>query len=189
MKKRRQPAFTPHQTAQRGVAAVEFAIVAMLFFTMLFGAMEFGRLMYVWNTVQEVSRNAARQAVVTDFTNAAAVETIKQAAVFRPDAGALPGAPEITSDMIKITYLNAAGAAAAPMPLSPGDNIAACLDELRAGECIRFVEACVSTGTNCDPDQSVAYAPMVSLFSFLSIGIPMATVRMPAESLGFVPDM
>jgi Flp pilus assembly protein TadG len=186
--KRPLVAFTQTKTAQRGVAAVEFAIVAMLFFTMLFGAMEFGRLMYVWNTVQEVSRNAARLAVVTDFASATALSAIKQAAVFRADAGALPGASEITSDMVKITYLQADGTPAT-LPANPGDNIAACLDDLRVAECIRFVETCVSTGATCDPDQSVLYAPMISLFSFLGIDIPMSTVRMPAESLGFVPDM
>lgn len=180
--------FRHPKTAQRGVAAVEFAIVAMLFFTMLFGAMEFGRLLYIWNTVQEVSRNAARQAVVTDFTSASALATIKQSAVFRVNAGAMPAAPEITDSMVKIIYLNAAGAVPTTMPVSPGDNIAACLDDLRAAECIRFVETCVSTGSDCQPNQSVLYAPMVNLFSFLAIGIPMSTVRMPAESLGFSPD-
>lgn len=178
--------FRHPKTAQRGVAAVEFALVAILFFTMLFGAMEFGRLLYIWNTVQEVSRNAARQAVVADFTSGSALAAIRQSAVF--GGSALPAAPEITSSMVKITYLNAAGNVAAPMPLSPGDNIAACLDGLRVAECIRFVETCVSTGTDCQPNQSVLYAPMVNLFSFLAIGIPMSTVRMPAESLGFSPD-
>ena len=50
--------------AQRGAAAVEFAIIAMLLFTVLFGIIEFGRLFYVINTVQEVTRRAAREAVV-----------------------------------------------------------------------------------------------------------------------------
>lgn len=185
--------FSHPKTAQRGVAAVEFSIVAMLFFTMLFGVMEFGRLLYIWNTVQEVSRNAARQAVVTDFTSGSALAAIRQSAVF--GGSALPAAPEITSSMVKITYLAVPNPAfpnivaiANPMPLSPGDNIAACLDGLRVAECIRFVETCVSTGTDCQPNQSVLYAPMVNLFSFLAIGIPMSTVRMPAESLGFSPD-
>ncbi|MFD2270633.1 TadE family protein [Undibacterium arcticum] len=37
------------------------------FLVLFFGTLEFGRLIYLWNTVQEVSRNAARMAVVTDF--------------------------------------------------------------------------------------------------------------------------
>jgi hypothetical protein len=147
--------------------------------------------LYIWNTVQEVSRNAARQAVVADFTSGSALAAIRQSAVF--GGSALPAAPEITSSMVKITYLNAAGNAAAPMPLSPGDNIAACLDGLRDAECIRFVETCVSTGPDCQSGQSVRYAPMGNiLFSYLNIDIvifiPKSTVRMPAESLGFSPD-
>ena len=45
---------------QQGAAAVEFALVALLFFTLLFGILEFGRMLYLYNTVQEVSRRAAR---------------------------------------------------------------------------------------------------------------------------------
>lgn len=185
------------KTAQRGVAAVEFALVAMPFFLLLFGAMEFGRLLYLWNTVQEVSRNAARQAVVTDFTNASAMASIKRSAVFRATDGPLPAAAEITNATININYLNAAGSPPSPMPLSPGDNIAACLDSTRVAECIRFVEVCVSTGSTCQPDQSISFVPMISLFSqsgayssdLTGLKIPMSTVRMPAESLGFQPDI
>ena len=178
--------------AQRGAAAVEFALVAIPFFLLMFGAMEFGRLLYLWNTVQEVTRNAARLAVVTDFTNTTAIATIKRAAVFRATDGPLPAASEITNAMVNISYLNAlgneVGTGVIPMPLSPGDNISACLDSGRVAECIRFVEVCVSTTDTCQPGQSVQYAPMVNLFSFLAINIPMSTVRMPVESLGFQPD-
>ncbi|MGH8832362.1 MAG: TadE/TadG family type IV pilus assembly protein, partial [Polaromonas sp.] len=139
------PAFIKPKTAQRGAAAVEFALVAIPFFLLMFGAMEFGRLLYLWNTVQEVTRNAARQAVVADFNDPTAIELIKRSAVFRTTAGSLPAASEITDARVKIRYLNAAGAVASPMPLSPGDNIAACLDDTRVAECIRFVEVCVST--------------------------------------------
>ncbi|UUZ66127.1 hypothetical protein LP417_29685 [Polaromonas sp. P1-6] len=106
----------------------------------------------------------------------------------------MPAASEITNARVNIRYLNALGNEVGtglipiPMPLSPGDNIAACLDSERVAECIRFVEVCVSTTDTCQPGQSVQYAPMVNLFSFLAINIPMSTVRMPAESLGFQPD-
>jgi Flp pilus assembly protein TadG len=51
---------------QRGAAAVEFALVSLVFFTMLFGAFEMGRLMFYWNTAAEVTRLGARMAVVCD---------------------------------------------------------------------------------------------------------------------------
>ena len=50
----------------RGAAAVEFALVSLVFFTFLFGAFEMGRLMFYWNTAAEVTRLGARMAVVCD---------------------------------------------------------------------------------------------------------------------------
>ena len=184
---------------QRGVAAVEFALVAIPFFLLLFGAMEFGRLLYLWNTVQEVTRYAARQAVVTDFTQADEIATIKRAAVFRVTDGTLPASTEVTNANVVIQYLNANREAIkkADMPASPGDNVAACLDASRAASCIQFVEVCVSAGTTCSADQLIAFQPMIGLFSksgpeegtdLSGIRIPLSTVRMPAESLGFRPD-
>jgi Flp pilus assembly protein TadG len=178
---------------QRGVAAVEFALIAIPLFFLVFGVMEFGRLLYLWNTVQEVTRHAARQAVVTDFTNTSAMAAIKQSAVFRINDGALPAAAEITSARVNIRYLNAAGNELSSMPLSPSDNIAACMDASRTAGCIRFVEVCVSTGNLCAANQAISFIPMITLFSnaagngtdLRGVRIPLSTVRMPAESLGF----
>jgi Flp pilus assembly protein TadG len=50
----------------RGAAAVEFALVSLVFFSILFGAMEMARLMFYWNTAAEVTRLGARMAVVCD---------------------------------------------------------------------------------------------------------------------------
>jgi Flp pilus assembly protein TadG len=180
---------------QRGVAAVEFALIAIPFLLLLLGAMEFGRLLYLWNTAQEVTRNAARQAVVTDFTNSAAIAAIKRSAVFRASDGYLPASSEISNANVIIRYLNAAGTEIANKPASPGDNIAACVNPSRTASCIRYVEVCLSTGATCTTAQSIAFKPMIGLFStsgpnstdLSGIRIPLSTVRMPAESLGFDP--
>ena len=178
---------------QRGVAAVEFALVAIPFFLLLFGVMEFGRLFYVWNTAQEVTRHAARQAVVTNFKDSAALTAIKQSAVFRVNTGTLPAAPEISDLNVVIRYLDAAQnqISAANLPADPGDNIAACLENTTS--CIRYVEVCLSKGDTCRPGQPIPFQPMIGLFatgepgstSLLGINIPLSTVRMPAESLGY----
>ena len=169
---------------ERGAAAVEFAIVAMLFFTVVLGIMEFGRILYVWNTVQEVTRRAAREAVVRSFADA---NKIQRSAVFNPESGSgtayLPAGMEITSTSVKINYLNGSLAVASPMPTDPSDNISACNDATRAASCIRFVEACVAVSGNCTG--SVQYVPMAGIFTFLAISIPVSSVIMPAESLGF----
>lgn len=50
--------------AQRGVAAVEFALIAIFFFTLLLGIMEFGRWLFLLNGANEATRLGARLAVV-----------------------------------------------------------------------------------------------------------------------------
>jgi len=51
---------------QSGAAIVEFAIVAVVFFTLLLGIMDFGRMLFTWNVATEVTRSGARIAVVCD---------------------------------------------------------------------------------------------------------------------------
>jgi Flp pilus assembly protein TadG len=154
---------------QRGVAVVEFAIVAMLLFTLLFGIIEFGRLFYVFNSVQEVTRRAAREAVVR-WTNQQSV--VKNLALF--GASSLPAGAEITADSISIDYLNQSGATSDPIPGTPGENITACLNSTNS--CIAYVRVSIT---------GVTYAPMVSLFPYFNVPIPASTVTMPAESLGY----
>lgn len=56
---------TPNpETRQQGAAAVEFALVAALFFILLFGIVEMGRVLFYWNTAVEATRLGARMAVV-----------------------------------------------------------------------------------------------------------------------------
>ena len=51
---------------QVGVAAVEFALVLAIFVTLLFGACEFARVLFYWNTASEAARLGARTAAVCD---------------------------------------------------------------------------------------------------------------------------
>jgi Flp pilus assembly protein TadG len=156
---------------QAGVASVEMALCCMIFFTIVFGILEFGRMMYLYNTMQEVTRRAAREATVrwVDKTS-----TIKDIALF--GSSSVPAAPEITATNVRIRYLNAAGAEVTTYPSDPGDNMSACNDITRTNECIRSVSVSL---------ESVTYTPLVSLFSFLSMPMPTTTVVMYAESLGF----
>ena len=54
------PHCPPPRPPQRGVAAVEFALLATLLVTLLLAASEFGRAMYQYNTVVKGARAAAR---------------------------------------------------------------------------------------------------------------------------------
>jgi len=70
MKHRPHDRRSSSRRAQLGAEAVEFALVSLVFFTLLLGAMEFGRLMHYWNTAAEVTRLGARMAVVCDLGDA-----------------------------------------------------------------------------------------------------------------------
>lgn len=173
------------KTGQRGAAAVEFALIVSFFLFLLLGIVEFGRFLYLFNSVQEVTRCAARQAVVR-WTDQ--VDGIQRTCIFQEGSAgivSLPAAPEVTNATVSIHFITASGYIASPLPISPEDNIAACFDPARATiSCIRFVEANIQdcSGESCQP---ISYQPMIGLFPYLAINIPLSTVRMPAESLGF----
>jgi Flp pilus assembly pilin Flp len=188
------PSSTPR--SQRGVAAVEFALIAVVFFMILLGTMEFGRIMYIWNTAQEVTRHAAREAVVRDFTGAE-IAAIQRESIFKAGSSgavSLPAGVEIANTTVKISYLtvdaggNRVAITAGNMPADPADNISACGDAARMfTSCIRFVQACIAVDDTCA--SSIPYQPMVVMLGNLginlAINIPASTVVMPAESLGF----
>ena len=176
----------PHQT---GIATVEFALIAIVFFTILLGIIEFGRFLYIRNTIQQVTRSAAREAVVSNF-QATNIASIQRNAVFHAGAGGnptLPGGPEISSSQIHIHYLNSPTVEipTGSMPSDPADNISACLDATRTNSCIRFVKAEICTAQEMPCTHPVLYQPMIGLFSFLHIAIPISSVTMPAESMGY----
>ena len=58
------------QVQRRGVAVVEFAIVAPVFFLMVIGFIEFGRALMVQQVLINASRVGARQASTTGATSA-----------------------------------------------------------------------------------------------------------------------
>lgn len=79
---------------QRGLAAVEFAIVALLLFTLVFGVIEMGRLLWTWNAAVEATRHGARLAMVCDQDDS----QIKAAMIQR--------LPALTAQQIVVSYLN-----------------------------------------------------------------------------------
>ena len=60
-----------HKFKQRGVAAVEFALIASVFFTLLIGVMEMSRVLFYMNTAGEATRLGVRLAVVCDKDSSA----------------------------------------------------------------------------------------------------------------------
>jgi Flp pilus assembly protein TadG len=62
---------------RRGAAAVEFAVVAPLFFLMVLGMIEFGRLIMVQQVITNASREGARMAVLDGATTAGVRTTVQ----------------------------------------------------------------------------------------------------------------
>lgn len=94
------------KSKQRGMSSVEFAIVAAVFFTVLFAVVEFGRLMFVMNTLDEMTRRGARLAAVCPYTNEATTY-VKNQAMFN---GSLISG--LTADKIEVDYLQDDGSSA-----------------------------------------------------------------------------
>ena len=166
--------FQSSRNKQFGTTAVEFAIIGMLLFTLLFGIIEFGRMFYVFNSVQEVTRHAAREAVIR-WTDKVSQDAAKNLALF--GGTSLLGATEIKSSNIDIKYLQADGISEVKkFPSNSAENISACLYPSNTVDCIAFVQVSITGAT---------YKPMIGLFPFLKISIPTSTVTMPAESMGY----
>lgn len=162
---------------QKGAAAVEFAIVAIFFFTLLFGIIEFGRMLYLYNTVQEATRNLARKAVVALVTNSPSDAFKRNNALF--GGNALPGAPEVTAANVTVDFLSANGSVLSGT--LPNDQLSECLSG--GTGCVAFVR--VRVHDVADQNLGVIYQPMIAgLFPFLQIRLPVSTVTMPAESMG-----
>ena len=180
------------RSREHGVAAVEFAMVAVIFFLFVFGIIEIARAMYICNTLQEVTRRAAALAAISDFSSTEAMQQVRQQAVFRESPGLLMFAQPITDDYVKIDYMsiqkNGLTSTMTPipsgsLPSSPAVNYANCLKNPYGSSCIRLVRARV-----CEPDESptctpASYQSLVSMIP-LSFGLPEATTIVNAETLG-----
>ncbi|WP_374584322.1 TadE/TadG family type IV pilus assembly protein [Pseudoduganella sp.] len=173
---------------QRGATLVEFGLALPLLLLLLLALIEYGRLMFLRNAVQEVSRRAARAAALTDFSDAAAMQQLRLRALLRGDQDALPLAPQVGSANIRIDYLwmDAAGNLQ-PLPLLPACPLANrinCAREAQGASCIRFVRVRLcGSGPGCPP---LAYQPLVPGIP-VPDSLPLASTLAPAESLGYVP--
>lgn len=147
---------------QSGLHTVEFALVGAMFFVLLFAAIEFGRLMFVWNTLDETSRRAARVAVVCPVEHSA----IRRVAMFAEptSSGNSPVLRDLNEGLISLQYLTATGAVVA-------DTTANFLD-------IAFVRSEVSGFEH----------QLIIPFFFQQFELPPFITVLPRESLGVSPE-
>jgi hypothetical protein len=181
--------------AQRGAALAEFSLSVVIFFIAMFFVMETARAVYMWNTLQEATRRAAHAAAMSDFSNPAAMDRVRQAAILRNNAGLLPMGTPVSDAHIRIDYLslthNADGSLsmtpipAAGMPSCPARAHLNCIANPNGASCIRFVRVRL-----CSPDTDecgeVHYQPLLPLIA-INHALPQATTIAKAESLGYQP--
>jgi hypothetical protein len=145
---------------QKGAEVVEFAVVALLFFAVLFAIIEFGRALFVWNALTEATRRGARMAAICPVGD----PNPKQVAIFDIVDGTLGTSPIVyglTPDMVNIRYLDLAGAVTA--------------DEMQ----IKFVEARID---------GYQHQLLIPLFGGLLPELNGAFITtLPSESLGAIP--
>lgn len=65
-----------YRRQRRAAAAVEFAIVAPVFFLLILGMVEYGRMVMVQQVITNASREGARQAVLDGTTTAEVTATV-----------------------------------------------------------------------------------------------------------------
>jgi hypothetical protein len=179
---------------QRGVSSVEFSIVAILFFMLVFGVIELCRIIYMYNTLAEVTRRAASAAANANFRDIAKLDSIRQDAIFLKAAGTLPFGDPVTDQNVRIDYLSLANSggtlsmtpfASGALPACPGQNRQNCLVNQYGANCIRLVRARIcATGGAGDECTPVQYQPLFSLINF-SLSLPISTTIAPAGSLGY----
>jgi Flp pilus assembly protein TadG len=101
--------FGRSRRGQRGATLLEFSIVGAIFFTSLFGVLEFGRLLWTHNTLRDAARRGARYAVVRK-NDAAGIAAVKNMVVFGdPNANpatATPVAAGLTPGNVQVDYVN-----------------------------------------------------------------------------------
>jgi hypothetical protein len=185
----------PYSRNEKGVAAVELALTLPVFLLFVFGIIELARAMYICNTLQEVTRQAAALAVHTDFSDAPAMQRLREKAVFRDSPGLLAFADPVTDAHVKIDYLfipptgNAAQPITGTLPSNPTDNLQTCTKNPYDSRCIRLVRVRI-----CVPDadrNSCTPVPYKTLTSYVGLPfkLPISTTIAQVETLGLPPGV
>src|SRR5471032_2109831 len=89
----------------QGATVVEFAIVLIAFLSLVFGVFEVLRAIYLYNILQDVTRRAATLAANANFQDGAAMNAVRQSAIYRDTPGGLLFGAPVTDAHVRIDYL------------------------------------------------------------------------------------
>ncbi|RJG09756.1 pilus assembly protein [Pseudomonas cavernicola] len=147
----------------QGVYVVEFAIIGLLLFVLLFGVLEMGRLYFTVNALNETVRRGARLAAVCDISD----PIILRRAIFNAatDSGASSLINNLGTADLSLTYLDVNGATVA----SPND-----LTGVNGFRAIRYVQLRIT---------NFSFNLLIPGFGGV-FALPAFRSTMPRESLG-----
>jgi Flp pilus assembly protein TadG len=93
----------PKKRNERGASLVEFSIAATVFLTLVFAALEFGRVLWVHNALTDAARRGARYAVVHPASD---IGNVKNVVVYGDPAGGTNPLVEnlSTTTNVDVTY-------------------------------------------------------------------------------------
>jgi len=169
---------------------VEFALLVLFFLALIFGVLEMARLVYLFNTLQEVTRRAASIAASSAFDQDTQ-DSIRRRALFADSNGNLVLGRPITFEHLQLEYLSLSrtgtGSLAmqpiTAMPADPVQNRLNCLANPYADNCIRFVRVrvCQPDAAGCTP---VPYEMLFPLVNLTGLVLPRSTTTAPAQTMG-----
>lgn len=148
---------------QKGAETVEFAMIALLFFAILFAIIEFSRAMFVWNALTEATRRGARMAVICPVGS----DVPKQVAIFGDKNSSVATSPVIVGlepGMVTVSYFYVDPAGAKTATLNPAQ--------------VKFAEVSIS---------GYVHTLLIPLWGS-SFSAPEFKTTLPTESLGAVPS-
>jgi Flp pilus assembly protein TadG len=144
---------------QRGAATVEFAIIGLLFFMLLFGIIEFGRAFFTYNTLLEATRRGARVAAVCPVSSGG-ISYVKQVTMFNTPTASPPssGLLGLTANNIRVKYYNSnmttvLSSDSGPFPTTTWDTMY---------QNIAFVEVSLTPQNSADAFKHALYIPLFS---------------------------
>ena len=154
---------------QRGATVAEFAVVASVFFMMVFGIIEFGRLMYTHNALTDAARRGARYAAL----HPESLTCVKNVTVYGEKhidpVTCAPMGPPLISNLsdanVRVTYV---GADLDDDPSTPQTDYG------------------MNLGTATVKIENFTFDLSVPLFQF-RVNMPTYTTTLTAESAGLEP--
>ena len=150
-------------TRQKGMTTVEFAIIGMLFFIILFGIVEVGRALFVWNGLADITRRAARIGAVCPPNDVSIIRT----AIYN-DAGNGGSSSRISGldpSHVTVRYLDST-LTVLPNPATTDFSS------------VKYVQASIDTSAN-----GYKHQMLIPTFN-ITLTPPNFATTVPAESLG-----